>query len=636
MVDPETIAVQSQEPDILSNALQSRPVMTVGDRVLSLYFAQEMGEQSEAIVAYAWTRLAVWLISRDSYRDVDAEAIVRMSLCSSLPYEAVLGMAEEFNRRGRMANGFVRDLLSENSLRQLKESENSRGLLPLAVAFTKHSTGKDARYGQQNSLARNLLVSAIHRSIFEITPEIFSDSEKLKASLREALLTQKCWFREDWIDDDLESSWGVRYEYSVVDYKKLQWKQTYLDMLASLGVPSKRAIRARELLKTDPKNKVYRDIARKTVPAGEALAIQLIDWQVDQLVADMFGDPQLRPFRSLSMDIAPPDEILEGSLANLAPALLESNIVLHAFAALFNKQQHLQGDVYDQIPVADDELALLTNIDGMPYHSSPAYTAADVRRFKSKNLQMLIDHYAKLARGAQHIIFPWDVAEGTPAQLQALDEIVFEFARKAPFGVDRRLFDFGTLKDWMSDVDEHIAKELSPIFKSGRSHCEALISRKPRNPAADCLAVFNNPSVDLTLVPDWSQPAKPEGASFEAAAYKRRVVDKIHDLYKAADFDEEIVVRPWGVEGGNPEQMRAIEDIAIELARRVHHGVDIRVFHRSSFNNPPSDDEYFVTIALTKPRESIVAVHKRAIDKQKRREASLSRAQTRGSPDPTR
>jgi hypothetical protein len=615
MINSEAALEQAHDPNIVENALRNRPVMPLGDLAILTCLAHETEQQLETPYGYAWTRLAVWLISRDSYREVDADAIVRLSNCSSVPYEAALAMGEEFNRRGRKASEIVRSLLSETSMQPLKTSEDTQELLPLAVALTKHSKGKNARFDPTSSLARDLLVAAVHRTIYEITLDEFNDIEKLKIRLRDTMSSQRYMYIQDLDFGDIESSWGVRYEYKDAG-------QTYLDAVSSLGVPSPAALQARRQLRTDAQNVSLREAARETVPAGDELAQKYIEWQVGKAAALIFGSPQLRPYRSLSMDIAPPDTILEGSLANLPPSLVGSNIIPHAFASLYNEQQHLRGDTYKPIPAPDGSLALITNIDGMPYHSSPAHTEAEVSRFKERNIAMLVDGYAKLAPGAELVIFPWDVANGGPEQLQVLDEIVYEFGNLIRNSVDRRVFHLSTLKDWMSDADRQIAEELSPIFRSGRHHFEALIIRKPREPVEDYSAIFNKPMIALLYQGNGeaagSVQDESEAAAHDPVAYRISVVDKLYSLYENAKFGDEVVICPWEVTDGNPDQRRAIDEVAVELARRVHHGIDIRIYPGSCFSNPATEEKYFLTIAFTKPRESLVDVHNRALKKADR------------------
>ncbi len=622
MPQPEAYPTDALSVDLVEQALHSKPALVVVDPgILPIMRADLLANDDQrapdqpvdAPHGYAWTRLVVWIVSRDAYRTVDAESVVRVILCPSLNYEGSLALAEELNRRGGISREIVRGLLDERSMQQLKADETTRDLLPVASAFSKANENPgEYVHDPASSIARQLLESAVQKCLYELTIDESRDVELFAANLRKTLLSQNCVYEQSPIPGNLESSWGVRYELDLVS-------DNYLKIVSSLGIPSAAALEARRRLRDDPRDRELQLAARDTGPAGPDIARRYIEWQVAKIVSAAHGNPQIRPFRVLTRDIAPPELIAAGSLANLPPSLATSHLLGHAIVSLYNNQQHSEGDAYEEIPAPDNSLAGITIIDGVPYHYPRANSEAELEEFKEKNLNMLKMHYAKLAPGAELVIFPWDVADGSPDQVRILDEVVGEFAQWVKHGVIRRVFHKDTLIDWMSDTDREIAENLSLIFKSDRDHFEALIVRKPREPLNEYQINFNEMLSRLSNpgdgTPLWPFNDRPGNTPDELNRYKIETVEKLYEMYEASEFGTDLVIFPWDIAGGTPEQVRALEEIVVELGRRVHHGVDRCLYHRSALNHPPDESEYYEALVISRPREALAKIFKRAVGK---------------------
>jgi hypothetical protein len=557
-----------------------------------------------------------------------------MSLCCSLPYEATLAQAEELNRCGIKSREIVRKLLDDGSMQMLKSTEDMCDLLPLAVSLTKHSKERVDSNPEPASTARNLLVAAIQRSLYEQTLDESKDINLLTSSLQTALLIQQYTYAQPWIRNNLESSWGVRFELGEHD-------QNYLEVLSSLGVPAADALDARRRLRSGERSPELYRAARETVPAGEKLARRYIAWQAACVATAIFGKPQFRPYRVLTMDIAPAETIVAASLDDLPTSLRYSHLPGYAMANLFNSRQHYEGDARQPIPVPAGKLALITNIDGLPFHSEPATSEKAVAEFRQMNIDMLISHYGSLAPGGGIVTFPWGIASANSEQEQALDDAVVELARQAHHGVDRRVFHKSTLIDWMSEADFEIAADLSPIFQSGRDHFAALMVQKPREASGGHQAIIDELNKRLSKPAErrslWPFNAQPGRTPAELVRFKQEAVDKIYRLYQALDYEAELVISPWAIANATPEQAQALNDIVVELARQAHHGVDRRLFHKNVLADPfaiQTSDDHFEVLSITKPRKSLVDMHDRAMGRAA--DSPAIQAQSLGLLDPTR
>jgi hypothetical protein len=199
----------------------------------------------------------------------------------------------------------------------------------------------------------------------------------------------------------------------------------------------------------------------------------------------VIGNPRYRPARFLSMDVVPPSEIALSSILNTPETTQNLDVFSHAVNSLFDPNLHFSGNLFDELPVPDDSLALLTCYDAWPFYfqtdEREDIPSDEVRQAITGTLQ---GFYDKLAHGGKMIFFTWSAQAESNEQRQAINQTLRDAA--AEFGAqngvpfDLRGIHRKTLHEWMSPSDRTTAANMSPILGSEDDYFFALIVSKPK------------------------------------------------------------------------------------------------------------------------------------------------------------
>jgi hypothetical protein len=321
-----------------------------------------------------------------------------------------------------------------------------------------------------------LLAAAVQEVLYTITMaeavnEGHGPNQLLRYRLQQKIVSQKHHYDKKHTGSDLS-------------FTPQESELSYFDKLATHPIPTDEAFEATARL--SGKIKDPRDIAlsRQREPAGADLATQLVATQVDLLAKEIAGNKRYRPSRYLSMDVDDPRSIALSSLANTPQTTQAMDIFSHSIASLFDPNLHVIGNLFDQLDVPDESLAVITCFDSWPFHFQ--FDGRDNERsdFKELALSVLVEFYRKLAPGGKIIIFPWSISSENRAEeefnTKILEEVVIELARLVGHAVTTDTVHRETLNSWMSEADKNIAEQHSQVFKSTNQAFKALIINKPK------------------------------------------------------------------------------------------------------------------------------------------------------------
>ena len=447
----------------MGRALEVKPPLPVGPVDIAPIVA--LGSEIEpSEPGYAWERLPGWIAEvMGVYDNIGNRPIIGVDLCSSIPVYAQILRAHEFSRDGARAAELARSLFSDEVMPQLKTA----GLAPISRELAK------------DRAAKALLGSAIQETLYTITAPAAERKEKglnevLYSELLLRLLEQDVSYEEYHVGSDLH-------------FNTTHHPQTYFEAVSAVRIPSADALAARARLATGRGWPSDRLLAQKaTEPVGEERAFELIEWQAAHLTRTIAGNKRYRPARFFSFDAASPRDIAVSSLANTPQATQELDIYSHAVGNLFDRDQHIQGNVFEELPFPDESLALITCFDGWPFDFQLDESLhTNHEDFGQVALEMLEGFYRKLSPGGKLVIFPWGVHTQSHLEKKAaqrvMDGVVAEFARRVGHGVDKKVLHRETLHGWMSSADRETSELNSPVFNLDDDHFVALVVTKPKS-----------------------------------------------------------------------------------------------------------------------------------------------------------
>ncbi len=474
----------------INEILHARPPIPSGRADLS-----ELIRRLEGIPAgepgYAWERLPAWLAKfSEAYQSIPKYLpIVTLNAGSSTPLREGYLRAKEFLRDGARAKELVAETFDKEAFEELRDYDER--LVPIA-----HQIASDEE-------ARALLVAAVQDCIYQITPEEAKGEAKTNPLMEERILEKllldwQSQYVQNIGGDDIESRWGLRFETVESDL-------TYFERVAEVGIATTDAQWARRLLaqeaelaeyhqaqlRFDSVNgdiNGYRELAHQTKPAKAELAARYIAWQAKFLANMIVGNPRYKPARHLSMDAADPMQIAASALANTPAATQELNMFSHAMASLEDPHQHLQGNVFDELPFPPNSIAMITCFDAWPFHFQIDDRPGGEKEIYNAAVATLLEWYDKLAYGGKIVIFPWATNKSSDsdrkADKKALEAALVEFSRRVGHGASRDLVATEVLRSWMSSSDEQILETMSSIFTSKDTHLDVLVISKPTEKSA--------------------------------------------------------------------------------------------------------------------------------------------------------
>lgn len=458
-----------EQQAFLNDLLDAVPVLPVGvvttasgESILDII---QPPEDDEDIDVYAWHGTRDLVVDVRRTRRDTTGPVIGLEICSSTPIASAHSTAREFDHCRVKARGIGQAFMTTEGIEQLRDAD--KRLVPLAQSLARDED------------SRALMIAAIQRTLFELTPDQLGDVIELRKRLSYNLATQQFAYEKvtapsEQDEDGIEAGWGLRYAYRDAG-------RNYLEMLSCLKVPSGWAKYAQEGIKSGQKTnfEALREIARTTDSVGEELALGYIAWQADVIARLVANNPDFRVSRFLSMDMLPPDTIASHSVANMPSSTKSMHLFSHAIASLFNPKRHIQGDIRDELPVPDNSLTFIVSFDGWrPFSNSESTNIAELRRQADEAVLVLEALYKKLKPGGQLVIFPWAESKTSWKERRVLDELKGELGRRINHGVDARTFHKDTVDAWMTVGDRALAETTSMLGGRGSQTFEALIVTK--------------------------------------------------------------------------------------------------------------------------------------------------------------
>ncbi len=456
--------IASENREVLNRILAFRPWPPVGKvPIKESWLARARDSAKAPIESWAYVTLPTWVAKiADTYGNVSADELVYLDLCSSKPSHTQRLRAHEFDRSGERARELVRGMFAEQTLGNLPED-----LRPVAKAVAK------------NKHCRGLLISGVQDILYGITPEEWhshtnGSGDEFRIRLANALAerdkvveqpgkrNEKGFASEDEIADDTEIRLGLRFDEVGEDSGP-----NYYSATSSLKIPSRLAEFAGLIFKlgsAQPKEDAK--LAKDRVEAGPELAARYITWQSNYLAGIIAGNKRYRPFRAVSMDIAPVDDLAVSAIINTPEDERGMNLDSHAIASLGNPNLHLTGSILEPLQFPDNSLAFITCFDGWPNHfqmeSGQPWSA---EAFEETAFGVLSELYRKLAYGGKIVIFPWDIAGTNATKKESLNNVRKRLQHELDIVTGIESMSRRTLQRSMSDGDLEIAHTKSTITK---------------------------------------------------------------------------------------------------------------------------------------------------------------------------
>lgn len=459
-----------------NESFNTHPPIPCGYAEISDLALIAMAGEEPSEPGYAWERMVLRFFHEanlTTHAIGDKKLISELDICSSNPILSEYKRANQFARSGLRARDIANDLFSSNSTRALKEES-----FYLSAANTVLAKDK---------VARGLLQAALQECLYQITTEEW-DAEKPERAfyhrLRDKLFTQTHSYNVEQSTRNMETRWQIYIEPE-------EHGQTYFERLCQLSTLTAEAHEAKARMTGEDEGSFCRiddmTTAQQREAAGEQLAAELLERQVAAIAQEVVGNPRYRPIRIFSMDNAAPLSIATSSIINTPASTQEMTMFSRATESLFNRHQHITGNMFNALPVPDDSLALITCIDGWPFHFQlDPEKHVNHEEFVQVAIDVLKGWYDKLAPGGKILIFPWaiynpnDSHSDKKAHERSLKQVCEGLGDAIGHGVDSRRFSRGTLYEWMSVADRETADRISPIFKSNDTSYEALMITKPR------------------------------------------------------------------------------------------------------------------------------------------------------------
>lgn len=477
MASPET---KSNPGEYLNDVLFWRPPLPVGKFDYSdIISGAETLRDLEP--GYAWERVPRFVAEiKETFDRVEADSLDCLDVGSSVPNYTQMLRAIQFGRSGDRARELEGPLFGSPVFEKLRKNGRA-DLNPLVVALSKDRT------------ARALLTAAIQEVLYGITPEEASSVEMLKHRFVHQLVNQRQIYLEEPGNIDIEAAWGIRFS-------AIETEQTYLELLTQLAIPSREATAARQRLQqrqqehagSNPDQQTFdfvseydmadRTLAQQTTAVGLDLVSQYFAWQTDYLANSIAGKSRFKPARFFSMDISEPSAIAMSSLVNTPATTRSMNLFSHAIGSLFDKRQHIKGDMFKPLHFPDNSLALITLFDGWPFHFQvPEGVSPTPEKITNVALATMEHYYDKLAYGGEIVIFPWTLPNAGPEEEHLLKTIEVELGNRIRNNTSIKRYPSGVLKTFMmSESDKVTAESASRIFLGGNDSYEVLVIQKPK------------------------------------------------------------------------------------------------------------------------------------------------------------
>lgn len=464
--------VPSAREQFLADVLGSRPPIPHGFADIS-DLIEEAKSATPTEAGYALERTVLFLATAsEAYKGIGNLEIMTLDLCPSIPIYPQYLRNNEFSRDGARARDLAGLLYGDDALRSLR---GDMGFLrPLAVAAA------------QDEPSRLLLESAIQEFLYTMTPADRASprgkSTLLAQKLCAKLIGQEHVYEEDRAGTHVEGSGGLS-----ISRRGDEDGLDYLESLRVLYVPTLQSLEARQKLREDYRSEKFQELARETLPVADKGVVELfIAWQARFLAQQIKDNPQrYKPARHMSMDSADPKAIALSSIVNMPEAARSRELYSHAVKSLFDPNQHITGNMFEELPFPDNSLALITCFDAWPayFQTDEAIHGPDAD-FGQVALDALLNLYKKLAYGGKMVISPWGTLRDDYGDMKAdkkvLDAVLTEFSTRTGQLAHVARASRPTYESWMSVADREIISEgQSQIFELRADAVDTLIINKP-------------------------------------------------------------------------------------------------------------------------------------------------------------
>jgi hypothetical protein len=502
---------------------ESKPVLPVGWIDIS-DFVQDVKDGSSTIdvsSGYAWQGVREWVVDHHRVFD-EARAkgpILIAEFCSSTPLAAQRTRVHEFTRCGDKARVLVRTICANRPV------EGSRRIAPELIPISQALA--------KSTECRSILEAALQKTFYELTPSEKNNLRLLQTTLRQNIAAQLYTYELEIRQGDKESDWKARYRYR-------EHANSFAKMVAELQVSTEPAIEAERQLGLDLTYRSMRAVANSKQVSefyrsmainglsnyqslvgltsrkreiGSDAATQYIDWLSHTAAVYVQRNQHIQPLRVISVDIADPDSIILSSDANLPNETKSMNMYPHAIISLINPLEHIQHDIFEDLPVPDDTVTLGISFDGIPYHAlSPEHTQQDLDNFADKMVVMISNLYKKIAVGGQIIYFPWSIPENHPTgqrligrwlmqtlsrlsgfdsagfltpEERTMDWIIEQLSDRLHHSVRTETFHVNTLRSWMRGGDSSVSAVHSSIMHEKTTRKSLVVTKQPKQLVID-------------------------------------------------------------------------------------------------------------------------------------------------------
>lgn len=393
MSGPEHLGANQEDLDRILHTSPSLPVGTDPEMTQFIIDHAQDPNTSGNHPGYAFTGIPNFI---DATRTIinaipKDQPIVSLDVGSSVPVYSEHRRSIHFSECSYMAKGFYNKFYQDNEVRQSIKATNP-GIWNLVTALNRNRKLPDMQ-----SSALDLLLGSVQEAIYCLTQDESESEAKLKESLRQRFFGN---------DNPRVYAYPPRLADSSLEVRKgvapdiVEEKLTLVEALATLLVPTERAIEARKSLKhTDDKKLV--DIAKQTEPAGERLATGFLEIFIDQLTTFIKSEDRVRVTRFISSDQADPEDILRSVPMAFSEEVLTSAGLSRAMAGMRDPNRHLHSS-FEDVAFKDGSLSVVTAFDSWPRFIEGQNIREQVRDGLTRTLKLL-------QSGGQAFFFPWFV-----------------------------------------------------------------------------------------------------------------------------------------------------------------------------------------------------------------------------------
>lgn len=479
MIDPERQPLEVTEPCLPVEPAE-KPLPLVEDiEEGELWRDDEVEQNGER---YAWTRVARWvnqfgLAWRDTRGDFTA-----LDICSAVPINAELLRALHFKYCGKRADKRIVAGYAERFVDQTNQSLDDRTKAALSQVIFR-----------RGSQPRVRLASMVQATIFQLPDSInHLPEDEQQTLIADSLLAKLVSSRESYRSDPrpgppdpdqgttLEHVWGIHTQ-------AVHYEQTFTDWLADVEIPTARAVELGRTFGPDPElRQKYREALRATAPVGEEQAWVFARHFAEESARLIIAEGLNRAFASYSLDVESAAELLKAARQSFTTNTQELGIFKRAINRLESgDEHHLTYDLFDperDLPIENESISQITIFEGWPFYFKIPAEASPAEKqyykdFAQTRFKALI---RKLKPGGRMVIWPWQVLDGGPEDIELLDQL-FDIAAEEGRREGAQLVRYSAeqVREWMTEEERDQTARNSPLMQAHQRSFTGLLFVKP-------------------------------------------------------------------------------------------------------------------------------------------------------------